>query len=424
MKNMYETKKTLDLDLLVDAIGDAHFVLLGEASHGTSDFYKWRSKITKKLIEEKGFNFIAVEGDWPDCYRLNQYIKDLDRSAEKAKDVLFAFNRWPTWMWANWEINELAEWLKLFNSSSGKQVGFYGLDVYSLWESLESIISYLEHHNHHDAAEAARKAWLCFEHFAEDSIAYARYTALVPKNCEEEVVQLLCDIQKNRNQYQGSKEDIFSLEQNAYVAINAERYYRAMIKGGPSSWNLRDRHMFETLERLINFYINKYDKNSKVIIWEHNTHVGDARATDMQSAGMFNIGQLIREKYQDDSFTLGFGTYEGTVIAGSSWGAEMEVMSMPKAQKGSWEEYFHNEYGRDTLIVFDERNKEFFSQYKGHRAIGVVYDPLYERLGNYVPTSLSRRYDAFMYLEETQALHPLHVTPISEEVPETYPWGI
>lgn len=327
-------------------------------------------------------------------------------------------------MWANWEISELAEWLKLFNSSSGKQVGFYGLDVYSLWESMESIISYLKHNNHHEAATAARKAWYCFEPFHGDSVAYARHTALIPQSCEEDVINLLCSIQANRSSYQGDKEDIFNLEQNAFIAVNAERYYRAMIRGGSSSWNLRDKHMFETLERLMNFHKNTYDQNAKVIIWEHNTHVGDARATDMQKAGLFNIGQLIREQHQDDSFILGFGTYEGSVVAGSSWGAEMEVMPVPQAMKGSWEDFFHNQYGSDVLIVFDKENRDLFSQYKGHRAIGVVYDHIYEKLGNYVPSSLSNRYDAFMYLEETQALHPLHIDPVREEVPETYPWGL
>jgi len=415
-----------DLDPLLDAIGDAHYVLLGEASHGTSEFYTWRTEISKRLIAEKGFSFIGVEGDWPDCYRVNRYVKGYDDAGTNAREVLHAFERWPTWMWANREIIELAEWLRDHNRRLGveRQVGFYGLDVYSLWDSMRAVTEYLERIDP-GLATAARRAYNCFEPYAEDAQDYARATALVPTSCEDETVAVLRALKLNERQFkEDGHEAYFNAEQNALVARNAELYYRTMIRGGPSSWNVRDRHMYETLERLM----KHHGPDARAIVWEHNTHIGDARFTDMARAGMFNIGQLVREERARDGVVLvGFGTHRGTVIAADEWGAPMQRMRVPAAREGSFEEAMHDASVGNALMVFDgsdDAGVPGFDEPMGHRAIGVVYDPNHERWGNYVPTIVPRRYDAFLYVEETKAVDPLHMAvKIDGEPPETYPSG-
>lgn len=413
------------LDLLMESIGDARFVLLGEATHGTSEYYRWRAQLSQRLIVEKGFSFIAVEGDWPDCYRVNRYIKNYKDAGESAKEVLGAFERWPTWMWANWEVVALVEWLRRHNANAPEyqKVGFYGLDVYSLWESLSEVTHYLEQ-NAPDALQAAYRAYGCFEPYEEDVHAYAYATRFVPTSCEDEVIDLLRETRRKSHlpHYDGDGEAMFNAEQNARVAVGAERYYRTMIRGDAESWNVRDQHMVDTLERLA----NHYGETTKAIVWEHNTHIGDARATPMAASGMMNVGQLVRERRNDDGVVLvGFGAHRGSVIAGRSWGAPMERMPVPEAYAESWEGVLHQTRGEDTLLVFseDEQANEWFEQVRGHRAIGVVYDPHEGRRGGFVPTSLSRRYDSFIYLEETEALHPLHIEA-GHEVPETYPWGV
>jgi len=412
-----------DLDLLLDRIGDARCVLLGEASHGTSEYYAWRSRISERLIREKGFSFIAVEGDWPDCYVVNRYVKGYPDSGADARQVLGAFERWPTWMWANEEVAGLAGWLRRHNEgvSAGRRVGFYGLDVYSLWESMDSIIEYLERVDP-DAVETARRAYRCFEPYSQDIREYARATAFVPTSCEDEVVGLLSDLRGRIQEYRDDPESRFNAEQNALVVRDAERYYRAMLRGGADSWNVRDRHMAETLERLMRFH----GPESKAIVWEHNTHIGDARFTDMADTGMVNVGQLVREQRgTEDVVLVGLGSHRGSVIAGSEWGAPMEEMRVPPARDGSWEDVLHRAGEGDKLLVFDDPEQgDGLFEPREHRAIGVVYEPAYERFGNYVPTVLPRRYDAFLYLDETRALHPLGAQPReSGEPPETFPSG-
>ncbi len=415
-----------DLDPLIDAVGDAHYVLLGEASHGTSEFYTWRTEISKRLIAEKGFSFIGVEGDWPDCYRVNRYVKGYDDAGANAREVLHAFERWPTWMWANREIVDLTEWLRDHNRRLGveRQVGFYGLDVYSLWDSMRAVTEYLERIDP-GLATAARRAYNCFEPYAEDAQDYARATALVPTSCEDEAVAVLRALKLNEPRFkEDSHEAYFNAEQNALVARNAELYYRTMIRGGPSSWNVRDRHMYETLERLM----KHHGPDARGIVWEHNTHIGDARFTDMARAGMFNIGQLVREERARDGVMLvGFGTHRGTVIAAEEWGAPMQRMRVPVAREGSFEEAMHESSVGDALMLFDgadDGGVPGFDEPMGHRAIGVVYDPSHERWGNYVPTIVPRRYDAFLYIDETKAVDPLHLAvKVDGEPPETYPSG-
>jgi len=410
------------LDPLMERIGDARFVLLGEASHGTSEYYTWRARISQRLVQEKGFSFIAVEGDWPDCYALNRFVKGYDGAGASAQEVLGAFSRWPTWMWANWEVVALTEWLRRHNAGlpEAQRVGFYGLDVYSLWESLASVMTYLERTDP-EALEVARRAYRCFEPYHEEPQDYAQATAFVSASCEDEVVSLLSELRRSAETYPEDHEARFSAEQNARAVVGAERYYRAMVRGGPESWNVRDRHMLETLQNLM----AHHGPEAKAVVWEHNTHIGDARATDMAEDGMVNVGQLVRERYGQEAVVLvGFGSYRGSVIAGDYWGARAERMEVPPARAGSWEEVFHRA-GRQRALLLSERLRDdaAASLRRGHRAIGVVYRPAYER-GNYVPTVLPERYDAFLYLDETRALHPLHVEPRRGGPPDTFPWGL
>lgn len=421
----YPLQSKADLQPLFNRIGDARIVMLGEASHGTHEYYTWRAHISKQLIKEKGFNFIAVEGDWPDCYRLNRFVKGYDADNKSAFNVLHAFNRWPSWMWANWEILALSNWLQKHNTGlpANKKAGFYGLDVYSLWESMESIIQYLKKTDI-AALKVAEEAFRCFEPYRKDEgQSYAKATMFVPEVCENEVLNLLKEVQRKLPTYNTDYENVFSAEQNATVAVNAEKYYRAMIHGGPHSWNVRDRHMADTLEKLLKFH----GENSKVIVWEHNTHIGDARATDMTDEGMFNIGELARIQHHDKGVVLvGFGSYKGTVMAGKGWRAKMETMQLPEARKGSWEYLLHMAGEENKLLLMDDfvNNDMLMENHIGHRAVGVVYDPQREQYGNYVPTILPLRYDAFIYLDETNALHPLHVGVDEHQAPETYPFGV
>jgi len=418
-------KDPADLDPLLDRIGDARYVLLGEASHGTMEYYVWRASLSQRLIREKGFSFIAVEGDWPDCYKVNRYVKGAPDAGASARTVLTEFARWPTWMWANEEVVQLVEWLRQHNAGlpDEEKVGFYGLDVYSLWESLAAVIEYLQRVDP-GAVRAAYRAFQCFEPYGEDVQQYARATALVPMSCENEVVAMLLELRRKAPQYrEDSREAYFNAEQNALVTAGAERYYRAMVRGGPDSWNVRDRHMTDTLQRLV----QHHGPQAKAIVWEHNTHVGDARATDMATAGMVNVGQLVRERCWEDGVVLvGFGSHRGTVIAGDEWSAPMQRMTVPPAEPGSYEDLLHRAAATDKLLLFEPPpERDPLLAPRGHRAIGMVYHPGLERFGNYVPTVLPLRYDAFLYFDETHALHPLHF-PVQEEgeVPETFPSGL
>jgi erythromycin esterase-like protein len=399
-----------DLNSLLQEIDQKKYVLLGEASHGTSEFYKMRAELSKKLIEEKGFTFLAVEGDWPACQQVNRYIKGFDQTHDNARDVLKSFNRWPTWMWANEEMAELIEWLKEYNQKQPKEkkVGFYGIDVYSLWESMDEIIKYLEKINF-PQIETAKKAFACFEPFNRRPEKYGVSASFFSEGCHEEVIKLLTDISLNKNSFKDGEESSLNLEVNAIITANAENYYRTMVINDNESWNIRDRHMVEVINKISEFY----GSPAKGIIWEHNTHVGDARATDMADEGLVNVGQLLREqKGKDKLFIVGFGTHRGTVIAADQWGVNLERMITPPAQAGSWEDAMHQAGPDDKLLIFDEENKHFFRQPIGHRAIGVVYNPRYEHYGNYVPSVMSQRYDAFIYINYTNALRPLEVETI------------
>jgi erythromycin esterase-like protein len=411
-----------DLDPLMERIGDAHYVLLGEASHGTHEYYTWRTAISKRLIEEKDFNFIAVEGDWPDCYKVNRFVKGYMDANTGAHDLLDSFDRWPTWMWANWEIMALIEWLRKRNDAlvRPKKAGFYGLDVYSLWESMRTLIDYLQKTDP-TAADIAKKAINCFEPYGEDWQQYVSSLHDVMASCKDEVVTLLSEITRRSAYYDMDPEASLNTRQNAYIAVNAEQYYSSMLSFDDHSWNIRDIHMVNTLDRIMDFH----GPEAKAILWAHNTHIGDARFTDMKKAAMVNVGQLVREQHAEKDVVLaGFGSYQGTVIAGETWGAPMKEMEVPAARKGSVEDLLHQEYPGNRLLILDKFNKkERLKKTLPHRAIGVVYDPGHEQYGNYVPTELNPRYDAFLYIDQTQALHPLHIEPKGGEIPESYPFG-
>ncbi|MFC4008930.1 erythromycin esterase family protein [Nonomuraea purpurea] len=396
-----------DLGPLLDRIGDARFVLIGEASHGTHDFYAWRATLTRRLIMEKEFGFVGVEGDWPDCERVNRAVtNDLD-----PFESLYGFERWPTFMWANEEVADFCRWLRRWNADlpPHERCGFHGLDVYSLWDSLRAVRRYAAAHlpgRTREVTEALR----CFEAYGHDPRQYGLATRLVPETCEEEVVNLLSAVRR------AAPEDL-GVRQNAEIVAGAERYYRAMMRGGPESWNIRDLHMADTMDRLA-------AEGSKGVVWAHNTHVGDARATDMAAAGMTTLGQLARERHGDRAVLVGFGTHRGSVVAADRWGAQHRVMRVPPARPASLEALLHEAdlpEGRALFLAPDEPRAPWFDEPLGHRAIGVVYHPEREGWGNYVPTAAGRRYDAFVWLEHTTALHPLHGEPWGDAELETYP---
>jgi erythromycin esterase-like protein len=394
-----------DLDVLIEAIGDKKYVLLGEATHGTSEFYKLRMELSRKLIEKKGFSFIAVEGDWPSCYEVNRYVKQYTDAKPNARAVLESFNRWPSWMWANEEVGELVEWLHQHNTDKpmDQRVGFYGLDVYSLWESLEEIERYLQEKGTPEQLALARKAFECFDSYENEGQNYGVSAAFYGESCKDDVVKLLKALHVTRVQYDEDSEAALSAELNALVAVNAEDYYSTMVRHDAESWNVRDRHMVEALRRLVNYH----GPDAKVIVWEHNTHIGDARATDMLADGMVNVGQLVREAHGEaDVYAIGFGTYRGTVIAAKAWGAPVATMQVPAAQPGSWEELMHRAGAHDQILLLRQEDPLLGHEVLKHRAIGVVYRPTSER-GNYVPSVMARRYDAFVHVDESHALRPL-----------------
>ena len=328
-------------------------------------------------------------------------------------------------MWANWEMVALVDWLKTFNhlkSDPAKKVGFYGLDVYSLWESMEYLINYLKDIDP-STLDLAEHVFRCFEPYSsEEGFSYAKASVNNPALCESSVNHLLAAIKENLVNYNSDPENVLSAEQNAKVIQGAEQYYKSMIQSGPHSWNIRDRHMADTLERLLQFY----GDHSKIIVWEHNTHIGDARATEMLNEGMVNLGELVRVKHADKGVVLiGFGSYEGSVIAGKKWLSPMQNMNVPKAIPGSWEDILHKVGEENKLLIMKDLvdNSQLMDSLIPHRAIGVVYHPEIDQYANYMPSVIPIRYDAFIYLNRTKALYPLNISADYDETPETYPFG-
>src|SRR6266567_1073850 len=347
-----------DYDPLLRRIGNARFCLLGEATHGTHEFYRERAEITKRLIKEKGFTAIAVEADWPDAFRVNRYVRGLgdDRSADEA---LSGFKRFPTWMWRNTVVLDFVEWLRDYNSSlptNAAKVGFYGLDLYSLFTSIEAVLGYL---NKVDppAAKRARYRYSCFEHFAEDTQAYG-YAANfgITESCERDVIEQLVELRRRAADYASrdgrvAQDEFFFAEQNARLVLNAEKYYRSMFRGRVASWNLRDQHMAETLNALVT-HLNSKGQPAKVAVWEHNSHLGDARATYMADSGELNVGQLVRAHYGPEAVLIGFTTYTGTVTAASDWDGPAERKRVRPALVNSYEALFHEAKMSSFILPF------------------------------------------------------------------------
>lgn len=394
-ENSYELEQPQDLDVLLKDIGNPRYVLLGEASHGTKEYYTWRAEITKRLIEEKGFNVITVEGDWPDLYKLNQYIKGTEQAGASAEAIMQTFDRWPTWMWANEEMAELTEWLKQHNNglSASQQVGLYGMDVYSLWDSLDELEQYLRKNNT-ELLPQLQKVKNCFAPYAQDEQRYGYEASRGTASCADELAILLEDVQKHVAQKAIPTEEDFDASQNALIAANAEDYYSEMYQSNAGSWNIRDRHMVKTINRLVDFY----GPSAKVIVWAHNTHIGDARATDMLQSGTVNVGQLVREEQGEENvYAVGFGSYQSTVVAANKWGNPAQIMHVPQGIAGSWEALLHGINPANKVVLMEnlaEDNR--LTKQIGHRAIGVVYNPGSER-GNYVPSVLPERYNAFIF---------------------------
>jgi erythromycin esterase-like protein len=423
-----------DYDPLLNLIGEARFCLLGEATHGTHEFYRERSEITKRLIKEKGFTAIAVEADWPDAFRVNRYVRGLSDD-KNANEALGGFKRFPTWMWRNTVVLDFVEWLRDYNSSlpaSATKVGFYGLDLYSLYTSIEAVLNYLARIDP-EAAKRARYRYSCFEHFGDDTQAYGYATTFdLSESCEREVIDQLIELRRRAADYASrdgrvAQDEFFFAEQNARLVLNAERYYRIMFRGRLESWNLRDRHMAETLDALV-AHLNSQAQQAKIAVWEHNSHLGDARATYMADYGELNVGQLVREKYGTEAILIGFTTYTGTVTAASDWDEPAERKRVRPALNESYETLFHEIDRTNFLLTLrhDRKVSTVLQEPRLERAIGVVYLPRTERQSHYFEARLSQQFDAVIHFDETHALEPLERYAVWEsgEPPETFPTGV
>jgi erythromycin esterase-like protein len=421
-----------DYDPLLDLIGDARIVLLGEASHGTHEFYRERARITRRLIEEKGFRAVAVEADWPDAYRVNRWVRAVgaDQSAEEA---LRAFERFPRWMWRNRDVLEFIDWLRSHNESQGvdQRTGFYGLDLYSLFASMDEVVRFLERVDP-EAASRARYRYSCFDAFGEDTQAYGYAAEFgLTQSCEDQAVEQLLELQRRAAELaqrdgQIPDDEIFYAEQNARLVRNAEEYYRTMFRGRVSSWNLRDRHMAETLEALIRHF-DRNGGHSRIVVWEHNSHIGDARATSMGDSGEWNVGQLVRERFGHEAVLVGFTTYSGTVTAASDWDAPAERKRVRAGMPGSFEALFHGVAMPDFLLNLKEKALvDALHEVRLERAIGVIYQPRTERVSHYFEAQLPKQFDAVLHFDVTRAVEPLDRTPgwNMGEPPETFPTGL
>ncbi len=422
-----------DYDPLLERIGNSSFALLGEASHGTHEFYRHRAEITKRLITEKGFTAVAVEADWPDAYQVNRFVRG-DSAFKDAVESLSGFQRFPTWMWRNADVLDFIGWLRQYNDQLSREkprAGFYGLDLYSLYQSMQAVLQYLQKVDP-EAAKRARYRYSCFDHFGEDVQRYGHAAQFgMSSSCENEVVEQLIDLRQKAAEFvqrdgQMAADEFFFAEQNARLVKNAEQYYRTMFHGRVSSWNLRDRHMTETLDALFN-HLRKRDGHAKIVVWAHNSHLGDARWTDMGRSGEWNIGQLARERYGREAVLVGFTTYTGTATAASDWNMPAERKRVRPGMPNSYEELFHSlglpaffinlNDGQSPLVEIPEPLLE--------RAIGVIYLPETERASHYFHAEITSQFDSVLHFDVTRAVEPLEPNPEwqSEEW-ETFPSGI
>jgi erythromycin esterase-like protein len=420
-------------DGVIDLVRDARFVLLGEASHGTHEFYRARSEITRRLVTELGFNVIAVEADWPDAYRVNRWVRGLgeDRSPIEA---LSDFRRFPTWMWRNTDVVALIEWLAEHNRGIGDEklrTGFYGIDLYSLFTSIEAVLGYLDKVDP-EAARRARDRYSCFERFAEDSQAYGYAASFgVAEPCEDDVVAQLLEFRSKVAQYASRNgsippDEAFFAEQNARLVKNAEEYYRSMFHGRVSSWNLRDEHMTETIAALSE-HIRRRAGQARVVVWAHNSHLGDAGATEMGRRGETNVGELMRKRFGGQVRSIGFTSYDGTVTAATDWDAPAELKHVRPAMDGSYELLFHQVGVPDFwLPLRGNRAVAGLAEERLERAIGVIYAPRTERASHYFHASLPNQFDGIIHFDTTRAVEPLERWPRAEgrDADETWPWAL
>jgi protein-L-isoaspartate(D-aspartate) O-methyltransferase len=417
----FEDVESAPLEAMMERIGDARVVLIGEASHGTSEFYRIRALITKRLIEEKGFTIVAAEADWPDAARIDHYV----RHRKTPPSEWQAFARFPTWMWRNEEVRAFTDWLHDWNATRAPatRAGFYGLDLYSLFNSAQSIIDYLEDVDP-DLARIARHRYGCLSPWEADPAAYG-HAALTGtfRNCEDDVTAMLVDLMRKRKEYALSDGERFlDAAQNAALVANAEKYYRIMYYGSRASWNLRDDHMFETLQNVMNFH----GDDARAVVWAHNSHIGDARATEMSRRGERNLGELCARGFGNESYRIGMGTDHGTVAAASDWNGAMEVKQIRPSHPQSYERQFHLS-GLPGLILPLRAGRELdvateLSKPRLERAIGVIYRPETELASHYFEAELPRQFDEYVWIDETTAVSPLAAAQV-QGLPETYPFG-
>lgn len=413
---------------LLQRAGKARIVLLGEATHGTHEFYRERAWITKRLLKDYGFSAIAVEADWPDAYRVNRFISGTGTD-HTALEALGDFRRFPGWMWRNMDMLAFIEWMHKHCHRLSHPVGFYGLDLYSLHASIQAVLHYLDKVDP-EAANRARYRYSCFDQFGEDAEAYGYAAAFdMTATCEQAVVAQLVDMLQHSTALSGADghaahPEYFSAEQNARLIKNAEEYYRAMFRGTVESWNLRDQHMAETLAQLQTYL----GEDAKIVVWAHNSHLGDARATAMAKRGELNLGQLVRQRYGEDAFLIGFTTYSGEVTAASSWGAPAERKVVNRALPQSYEAVFHETGIQDFLLPLkdDPAVHMALSRPRLERAIGVIYRPETERLSHYFECKLADQFDFIIHFDRTRALVPLEKNQTWEagQIPETYPHAV
>jgi erythromycin esterase-like protein len=429
------TGSSEDYDTLLELIGDARFVLIGEASHGTHEFYEERARITQRLIAEKDFAGVAVEADWPDAHRVDRYVRghSLDADGEEA---LAGFKRFPTWMWRNTEVVNFIEWLRGYNDAllpEARRIGFYGLDLYSMFTSIDEVLRYLAKVDP-AAAQVARARYACFDHYNGNSQRYGYATGVGKSaSCADDVVKQLLELNTHGAGYiqrggLAAQDALFQAKQNARLIVNAEHYYRTMFGNRIASWNLRDRHMAETLDALAQ-HLPKSENGrpAKIVVWEHNSHVGDARATEVGQSGEWTVGQLARERYGNDTVLIGMTTYRGTVTAASDWGAVAERKTVLPALPGSYEALFrHTGLGRFMLPLRGNADAlQALSQQRLERAIGVIYRPEAERQSHYFHACLPRQFDAVLHFDKTRAVEPMELTgPWRRgDAPATFPVG-
>ncbi|NEX61120.1 erythromycin esterase family protein [Noviherbaspirillum galbum] len=426
---------------IIDQVGDASIVLLGEATHGSQEFYRVRAEISKHLIARKGFDAIAVEADWPDALRLSRFVQGIPRldpaqpPDREVEDALSGFTRFPLWMWRNTEVVRLATWLRDHNQQfEGREdrVGFFGLDLYSLRTSMDAVVRYLSQVDP-EAARRAKERYACFDHLAEDPqrYGYAATFGMKP-DCEDEVVRQLVELTSGGLALAGGAhpDELFYAQQNARVAHHAEAYYRSMFAGRNESWNLRDTHMLETLEALRDYLSARKGRPARIVVWAHNSHIGDARSTEMGWEGQLNLGQLARERFgMDDTFLLGFTTHGGTVTAASDWDGATERKAIVPSMPGSLERLLHDVGLESFLIRFRDRPqlRDLLHQSDWlERAIGVIYLPQSERISHYFQARPARQFDAIIHVDTTSALRPLDKSSHwnDDEVPDTFPSGM